>query len=407
MAEENIETATEQDVFLASLEDNVAEETTKEEVSTQKASSKSKKEAKVSEKIVEQTPIKEEVATKEQESNFDDIIPLEEDEKEVEDDFEFPQEFDKILEERYSDIGLKSGKDLETIISEFSKTRDENVELKAKLEEATKKANPFENEAQKKLFEFAKQYDGTNSKVLAEFEHLQSLDVSKMTEKEVLKELFVQENKNFGRAKAERMFELDYEDTYDIENLDEDYDTKEIEKRTLRLERAAAKAKKQLVELIENFKPDVSQNVNTVENAKVTKAIERTLENAEAEMLKIKTLEFVLGDDPADKFVIGLNEKQQAHVMNRVTAILSNPQNYDKDGKLNNGVTPQSLYRLIARSDFQDLIDKKIYGRGKQVLTIQNVTEKAPKSQKPLTSNGASNSMPKTDQEAFLASLLN
>jgi len=357
----------------------------------------------VKEEIKAEAPKKEEVK-EEKEISLDEPVSLDDEEEKVVEPTDFPDEINKFIAERYSDVGIKDGKELEAIISRAASSQKLIDELNAKLEEATNKANPFENDAQKKLFEFAKSFNGTNAKVLAEYEHLQSLDVPKMGDKEALKEAFVQANKEFGRSKAERMFELDYEDTYDTESLDSDMDAKEIEKRTYRLERDANNAKKQLAETVAKFKPEVSQKVETVEDVRTKQEIEKVLSVAESELPKIKTLEVKLDKNGTQKMAISLSEEQKAYVTEQSKKFLANPSNY-VDGKLVHNQTPQSVFEFITWSAYKDQLVAKAFQRGLQVKQMEYVEKQTPKAQKPLTSNSSAHSVARNDQEAFEAYL--
>lgn len=327
-----------------------------------------------------------------------DIVPLDDETQEI---VNAPKDVDAFLQEKYSEYGIKSGRDLEAFVQKQKEYEATISELNAKLEDASKKANPFQNDAQRKLFEFAKEFDGTNAKVLAEFEHLQSLDVEKMSPREVLREAFVQSNKAFGRSKAEKMFDLNYEDTYDTNGLDPDDDAKEIEKRSLRLEYDSMEAKRKLAETIKNFKPEPKAEAGETQNPALEIEVQRTLKTADEVLSSFKTVDIVLDKTGAKKFTVGLSENQQNIVRQEVRNYLSNKANYDEKGVLKYGATPQSVAQFITRSAFRDIMDRKIYERGLHDKEMEYVQKNVPRASKPISSGSTAHQVPLTEEEAF------
>lgn len=372
------------------------------EIDPLEASWESAEQAPVTEEVkVEETPVvpleQEEVV----ENTLPDIVPLEDEDPIV----ETPQDVDTFLQEKYSDYGIKSGKDLDAFFQKQSAYESQIAELNAKLEDASKKANPFENDAQRKLFEFAKSFDGTNAKVLAEFEHLQSLDVEKMSAKDALKEAFVQANKTFGRSKAEEMFDFSYEDTYDTSGLDPDDDAREIRKRSLKLELDSVDAKRKLAETIKNFKPEAKSEVQTPVNTMLESEVQRTLKSADEVLSNFKTVDIVLDKAGAKKFTVGLSDNQQNIVNQEVRNYLSNRANYDEKGALLNGATPQSVAQFITKAAFNDLMIRKAYERGLHEKEMEYVQKNVPKAGKPISSGSTAHQVATSEQEAFEMSL--
>lgn len=334
---------------------------------------------------------------------MDDITPLEDEEEKV----ETPQDVDKYLQEKYSDYGIKTGNDLDVFFQKQSAYEKQISELNAKLEDASKNASPFENDAQRKLFEFAKSFDGTNGKVLLEYEHLQSLDVNSMSAKAILKESYVQSNKAFGRDKAEEMFELNYEDTYDTAELDEYSDAKEIRKRTLKLEFDSVNAKEKLANTIQTFKPQAKTEVVTPQNQVLDLEVEKTLKGANELLSSFKTIDLMLDKTGTKKFTVGLSENQQNIVASEVRSYLSNKSNYDDKGQLLNGATPQSVANFIAKAGFTDIMLRKAYERGLHEKEMEYVQKNIPKAGKPMSSGSTAHQIATSEQDAFEMSLGN
>jgi hypothetical protein len=372
------------------------------EIDPLEASWESAEQAPVAEEAkTEETPVAPLEEEKVEENSLPDIVPLEDEEPIV----ETPQDVDTFLQEKYSDYGIKSGKDLDAFFQKQSAYESQIAELNAKLEDASKKANPFENDAQRKLFEFAKSFDGTNAKVLAEFEHLQSLDVEKMSAKDALKEAYVQANKTFGRAKAEEMFDLNYEDTYDTSALDPDDDAKEIRKRSLKLEFDSVDAKRKLADTIKTFKPEATSEKQAPINTVLEAEVQRTLKNADEVLSNFKTVDIVLDKTGARKFTVGLSENQQNIVNQEVRNYLSNRANYDEKGNLLNGATPQSVAQFITKAAFNDLMIRKAYERGLHEKEMEYVQKNVPKAGKPISAGSNAHQVATSEQEAFEMSL--
>lgn len=363
-----------------------------------------KVETKVEDKAT-QTTAKEQPKVEETKDDIveDDVVMLVDEPVTTKVTEDFPDDFNKIVAQRFSDYGITDGKQLEELLTSKSGEYESRIaELEAQLEEKSKNGLVFENEEQRKLYEFAKQFDGTNAKVLAEYEYLQNLDVNKMASKDVLKEAYVQANKAFGREKAEEMFEFMYEDTYDTETLDPDFDKKEIRKRELKLEMDSANAKKQLVETISKFKVEPNSKPQSQEDAKMMQEVERVVAKAASELPNINKIEIPLDKSGNQKFAIGLTSDQKSFVIEQTKNFLSNPSNYDADGKLKHGATPQSVFEFITESTYKPLIYQKIFERGMHVREMQGVEKRAIKAQKPISAGNLANELPKNDEEAFL-----
>lgn len=138
--------------------------------------------------------------------------------------------------------------DLDDLISQrFDgryKSLGEIEEKLARLEELEKDPAPkFQSEGHKKLYEFVSKYGkndfGTG---IQNFARLQSIeDVSKLSAKDALRELFIQENADLSREDAELVFEDDFEKK-DPDKI-EDERAQKIAKIKLDKEASAAKEK--------------------------------------------------------------------------------------------------------------------------------------------------------------------
>lgn len=318
------------------------------------------------------------------------------------DQAEFTDDFNKNVEERFGQFGFKTGADIADFYSEAQRKVQE---LQNQLNELSKVQNPFQNDYQKKLFEFAKDYDGTNGSQIAEFERLQSFDVAKMTDKDKLREAYIFENREYGREKAARLFEVEYEDKYDTSALDPEFDARTIEKKNLLLEKDAFDANKKLVKAIDTFRPQAPQQVQQVDNTKLFEAVKQMSASVDTELKDFGVLDVRLDQDSV--YRLGLAKEQVTKVGQLVKDHFSNPANYDDGGKELNGFTPKALAELMTKTLFHDQIVAAACKRAVHLSEMRKIKEKQPVGQRPLNpSVGLDRPVPKNDEEAFELSLM-
>jgi hypothetical protein len=297
---------------------------------------------------------------------------------------EAPKEVETFLADRFGNYGIKTPDDIVSLI-------DTVESLKEQL--ASKPTTPvFENDAQAKLFEFAKQYDGTNGSVIAEFEHLQSLDVASLKAKDKLFEVYVQENRDMNRDDAKLLFEHEYDTKYGVEWLDPDIpeDEKAIRLRKILLERDSNNAGKKLVEVISKFKPVASQKEVAQVNPIIERAVSEYSARAEEELKSLNAIEVVLSlkkDStgkivPEDTYNLGLDKDQIDYISSLTKAHFSNKLNFTADGKEINGFSPKALAVVLAKSIYHDDIVRASVKRAVQLHEMRQIENKQPKGQK-------------------------
>jgi len=298
---------------------------------------------------------------------------------------EAPKEVETFLTDKFGSYGIKTPDDIVSLI-------DTVESLKEQL--ASKPTTPvFENDAQAKLFEFAKQYDGTNGSVIAEFEHLQSLDVASLKAKDKLFEVYVQENRDMNRDDAKLLFEHEYDTKYGVEGLDPDIpeDEKAIRLRKILLERDSNNAGKKLVEVISKFKPVASQKEVAQANPIIERAVSEYSARAEEELKSLNAIEVVLSlkkDStgkivPEDTYNLGLDKDQIDYISSLTKAHFSNKLNFTADGKEINGFSPKALAVVLAKSIYHDDIVRASVKRAVQLHEMRQIESKQPKGQKP------------------------
>lgn len=297
---------------------------------------------------------------------------------------EAPKEVETFLTDRFGNYGIKTPDDIVSLI-------DTVESLKEQL--ASKPTTPvFENDAQAKLFEFAKQYDGTNGSVIAEFEHLQSLDVANMQAKDKLFEVYVQDNKDMDRSKARKLFEHEFKAKYGTDWLDSEIpeDAEAIELKQILLERDSLNAGKKLVEVISKFKPVASQKEVAQVNPIIEKAVLEYSARADEELKSLSAIDVVLKLEkdtqgkyaPKDTYKLGLDKDQIEYVSSLTKAHFSNKQNFDDSGKERNGFTPKTLAVVLAKSIYHDDIVLAACRRTEQLYEMRQIESKQPKGQK-------------------------
>ena len=297
---------------------------------------------------------------------------------------EAPKEVETFFFFSFGNYGIKTPDDIVSLIDTVESLKDQL---------ASKPTTPvFENDAQAKLFEFAKQYDGTNGSVIAEFEHLQSLDVASLKAKDKLFEVYVQENRDMNRDDAKLLFEHEYDTKYGVEGLDPDIpeDEKAIRLRKILLERDSNNAGKKLVEVISKFKPTVSQKEVVSVNPVIEKAISEYSAKAEEELKSLNAIEVVLSlkkDStgrivPEDTYNLGLDKDQIDYVSSLTKAHFTNKLNFTADGKEINGFSPKALAVVLAKSIYHDDIVRASVKRAVQLHEMRQIESKQPKGQK-------------------------
>jgi hypothetical protein len=300
-----------------------------------------------------------------------------------------PQEEEKAPEGFEEYIGKKFAvKSLSEVSEKLSKVAQLEAEL---LEARSKTAEPaFADEASKKLYDYCKAFDGTNASKIAEFDRLQSLNPATISDADAIRELYIMENRDMGRAKAERKFEMDFEDYYDTsklskEGLDpiEDADrirdiNRQIERRTLGLEQKAYEARQKLAQHVSTYKiPErqaaQAQQQNQPDLAKVNESIGNMVSNAGRDLGALDNIVFELGRGEHERVSINPGPEASAHLKNMVTDYYSNPYNYNPDGTLTveQFKDPKTLVKTFVRNVYPEAYDNILIKRGMQLKQME------------------------------------
>lgn len=309
-------------------------------------------------------------------------------------------EVESALVERYSRLDIKTVADLDDRIASIETVNKENLELKARLEEATKNATPFKTDAEKKLFEFVKGYDGKNASALAEYARLQEMDPETMTDKEVMLEAFLIDNKKMGRSEATRLFEVRYKNKYSIEKLDpEDYSEAEmIEERKLEAKYAALEAKEKLAKTKAEYKPIIAEEApQPQENKILVESVQRKTSEVEGFAKSLTVLKVPTGDKEGQAFNVSLNDAQKSQVAEALSGWTKNYGSYNADGSFNGPSDTTQMADMVIYGMYGKDLVKAAFAKGIQYKELQYVeANKVQRTQggigadKPIASDGLS-----------------
>lgn len=254
----------------------------------------------------------------------------------------------------------------------------------AQLEEAARNANPFANDAQKKLFDFVKDYDGTNIDGVAEFKHLHSLNLDTMPNKKLLFEAFMLNNKKMERSEAETIFGYEYEDKYDTSKLDPDIDKALIEKRKLYEKYDAQSAKEKIAKAQSDFKPTVAAPKTEQVPQMVSEAVKKNvtaIQEFNNQLSKISQIKVQTGPKPEHFFNASIPKEVVTQISEALGDWASSTANYDKDGNLYGPKTPQEMADMVMYGMLGQSLVAAAYERGRadheRTLALQNKVQKA------------------------------
>lgn len=274
--------------------------------------------------------------------------------------------------------------------SEVSEKLSKVTQLEADLLEARSKPTEpvFQDEAGKKLYEYCKAFDGTNASKIAEFDRLQSINPTTMSDVDAIRELYIMENREMGRAKAERKFEMDFEDYFDTsklskEGLDPIMDAdqirdinRQIERRSISMEQKAFEARNKLAQHIGTYKiPErqSQQQASQPDLTKVKESIGNMVSTAGRDLGTLETIVFETGKGENDKVSIKPGPEVSGELKNMVSDYYSNPANYKQDGTLivPHFSDPKALVKTFLRMNYSEAYDNILIQRGMQLKQME------------------------------------
>ncbi len=285
----------------------------------------------------------------------------EEKQEEKPEEVKLPDNIDELIVSKYKEYGIENVGEVQAILEDYDVLAKENETLKKELE--TSKNQPQLDENQKKLFDFVKNFDGDNAKALAEFTYLQSLDVSKLTDREALQELYVR-NSSLDKQKAVRLFERNYKLKYEVP---EDASAEDIELAKYSEEEDAQIARKELSKLKDQTKLESvakKEEPQSDFDKNFTEISEGYKKNFDKSITDFKTLDFKQSFGEAVKYELSPEDKEG--VKSAIHAFISNKNNYGKDGKLNVDMDRLKVQMAFALNPEKilDVISKEYFKQG-------------------------------------------
>lgn len=270
-------------------------------------------------------------------------------------------ELKELIVSQYSEYGIKDAGEVQQILEDYPKLEEENENLRKELEVA-KKSPVFEDENQKKLFEYVKKYDGTNAEAIADFDYLQKMNVNEMSDEQVLREHYIRTSE-MDRDRASKKFDRDYQRKYTSDDADEqedlDYDR----------EKDAKAARKELVKLKESIKLEEKKPEPTIEtelDKNFTEISGKYLGEFDKSMKGFKSITFE--NDFAQPVTIDLTSDDVNVIDKEVKAWLNSKNTYSEDGKLRGEFNPEKLKYTMAMALFPekiiDFVAKEYFKQG-------------------------------------------
>jgi len=322
----------------------------------------------------------------EKEPEKEDDKPKDEDPKtdDKKDEEQDPAKLNEVIKARYAEkYEIESLEDLDEILEVVDKITEDNDRLKEQLE-AAKKAEPtFANEAQKKAYEFIKDFDPSmQGEALKTWANVVSMDIDRADGKAILRENFILSRPELSRQDAEAKFERDFIRKYvpKMEKYDSDEEYEEAKKDAeIDLKADIAAARKALKEKQKEFqyKPADKEPENKAPEvpAEIRASIKTNV--AEMEAYQAKTSELVISPtgNKEDAFPVKFSKNEWNAIKTITKGWVSNPASYDKNGELLTALTPAEATERAALLLFGKDIMKKMYEHAKTVVSIQRVEE--------------------------------
>jgi len=314
------------------------------------------------------------------------------------------------LAEKY---GIESKEDLLEVLENQDLLGKELEKVRA--EKATKEPE-FESETDKKAYEFIKQYPlSRHGEGLKAYAALMDLTVGNLDDRSALEEAFILKEKDLSRREAEKLFQREYREKYEVKKEDYDDDQQYQEEKDLReikLKRDVANAKRELSSLQEKFKAPAEAKK---EDPKQPLIPEETLKGYSTQIDRFFKGEkdgesfdswIFKDDDGKDLFTIKLSPDKIKTIRETMNLYLGDPRVYDKSGKIPN-FDPAELAMTMTNLLYGDWMDQE---KLKQIKILSQVTkaEEIAKAKPDKTESGVDGgidrkNMPVEDQFKLLA----
>ena len=278
---------------------------------------------------------------------------------------------------------INSRQELDEILEATEKVVEENDRLRAELEAAGKAKEPeFSSDAQKKAYEFIKDYDPErHADALETWARVIKMDADKADGKSVLRENYVLSRPDMDRQKAIAKFERDYIRKYQPKL--EDFDSEEKyedakQDAEIDLDADVSAARKAIKDKQKDFKYTSTEKEEKKESEipqEVTDAISRHVKSMDDYQKDFNSIIYDPTGKDDDRFPIKFSKEQVSAIKAVTKSWVSNPLSYDKKGKLLIDWDPEEATKRAARMAFGDEIEAKIWEHAEQVFSTKRAEE--------------------------------
>lgn len=289
---------------------------------------------------------------------------------------------DQVIESEFSEYGLESKEDIENVLNDYRVVLEENEELKKRPTEPQ-----FNNDFQKKVFEFITKHDFDNiGSGLESFGKLTSLDVRNLNDETALREKFILDNQDVSREDAVALFESQFEKeyTYKTPEDDEDYSLNEKKLVGIKLRNDAEKARKQLLKKQEEWKPEEVSKEQKSEEEKfnwepIDNSISSQVKSFEEGFEGFNELTYKFDDNKDNDFHYKFNEKQVNSIKKNVLSVIKNHQLYNDDGSLRAEINFEDQIMYAASALYHKEMMNELYKHATNVNLEQEINLKSKK----------------------------
>jgi hypothetical protein len=261
----------------------------------------------------------------------------------------------------------------------FQAVVKENSTIKSQLEELKKGEPKFNSKSEKAAFEFLKAFDVDQmADGIATYGRILAMDPEKIGAKDAILEKFIIDNKELPRAKAEKLFESWYNETFvadkeAFEDDEEGYKRKQ-ELLDIKKEREEKTARNFLLAKKEELKIESKKPASEGPKPVDQKVVKKYLDIHRESMDGFDAMEWV-DDEKNPQFTFKMTPEQIKSIDSSIQGWINMPDNY-KDGELSVDYDPEDIKQRTAFALFgpeivaQALQSGIEIGQGKKVEEI-------------------------------------
>lgn len=294
---------------------------------------------------------------------------------------------DDFIAEKYAAQGIKTEEELDGVLDSYGKLQTDFDVLKKENE--TLKATPgkpvFDSEQQEKIYNFVKDYDLDRvGEGIQTAGRLIGLNIDTAEPRILLEEKFALEHPELTREESLRMFNRDWNKTYNIklENFDGDDEAFKEEQELLKIQQKTqvAKAKEFLSAKQKEVKakPKEATGAPKVSDSPVVKtSVTKNVQALEEFIPKFNSIVYSPSDNDQDDFTVNFSKDQLKEMHGAMKDWVSNPGSYDAKGNLigESAFDPDLQIRKLAYLMYGDEIAAKIYAHAMSQADIKRADQ--------------------------------